>query len=178
MEKMISDGEIERQLQTFFLKKKWHRKKAAKQGTKIALLESTTDVLGAGEMGMRSSIPQQLISEAVDLSATHPRTLLSRASQDDGWLATVSDAPLPLHFMGGASVAITTLQDTEPSPQLTPARRSSKWDAAERHQSSRRPPRTWLSGPGGLLNSASRHEYRGDDDRRSARCRPRPARGI
>ncbi|GBP73371.1 hypothetical protein EVAR_60605_1 [Eumeta japonica] len=55
--------------------------------------------------------------------------------------ATVSDAPLPLHFMGGASVAITTLQDTEqPSPQLTPARRSSKWDAAERHQSSRRPP--------------------------------------
>ncbi|GBP48178.1 hypothetical protein EVAR_27564_1 [Eumeta japonica] len=43
----------------------------------------------------------------------------------------------------------TTLQDTEqPSPQLTPARRSSKWDAAERHQSSRRPPRTWLSGPG------------------------------
>ncbi|GBP92174.1 ATP-binding cassette sub-family G member 4 [Eumeta japonica] len=32
-------------------------------------------------------------------------TLLSRASQDDGWLATVSDAPLPLHFMGGASVA-------------------------------------------------------------------------
>ncbi|GBP66265.1 Cytochrome P450 6B5 [Eumeta japonica] len=35
----------------------------------------------------------------------------------------------------------TTLQDTEqPSPQLTPARRSSKWDAAERHQSSRRPP--------------------------------------
>ncbi|GBP48756.1 hypothetical protein EVAR_32774_1 [Eumeta japonica] len=31
--------------------------------------------------------------------------------------------------------------DTEqPSPQLTPARRSSKWDAAERHQSSRRPP--------------------------------------
>ncbi|GBP48088.1 hypothetical protein EVAR_74593_1 [Eumeta japonica] len=33
------------------------------------------------------------------------QTLLSRASQDDGWLATVSDAPLPLHFMGGASVA-------------------------------------------------------------------------
>ncbi|GBP60267.1 hypothetical protein EVAR_14029_1 [Eumeta japonica] len=32
-------------------------------------------------------------------------TLLSRASQDDGWLATVSDAPLPLHFIGGASVA-------------------------------------------------------------------------
>ncbi|GBP48984.1 hypothetical protein EVAR_35605_1 [Eumeta japonica] len=32
-------------------------------------------------------------------------------------------------------------KDTEqPSPQLTPARRSSKWDAAERHQSSRRPP--------------------------------------
>ncbi|GBP28309.1 hypothetical protein EVAR_11769_1 [Eumeta japonica] len=30
--------------------------------------------------------------------------------------------------------------DTEqPSPQLTPARRFSKWDAAERHQSSRRP---------------------------------------
>ncbi|GBP48107.1 hypothetical protein EVAR_74612_1 [Eumeta japonica] len=52
----------------------------------------------------------------------------------------------------------TTLQDTEqPSPQLTPARRSSKWDAAERHQSSRRPPhelvvRTRV----GLLNSASR----------------------
>ncbi|GBP14760.1 hypothetical protein EVAR_74667_1, partial [Eumeta japonica] len=33
------------------------------------------------------------------------QTLLSRASQDDGWLATVSDAPLPLHFIGGASVA-------------------------------------------------------------------------
>ncbi|GBP49996.1 hypothetical protein EVAR_37082_1 [Eumeta japonica] len=28
-----------------------------------------------------------------------------RASQCDGWLATVSDAPLPLHFIGGASVA-------------------------------------------------------------------------
>ncbi|GBP60291.1 hypothetical protein EVAR_91573_1 [Eumeta japonica] len=28
-----------------------------------------------------------------------------RASQYDGWLATVSDAPLPLHFIGGASVA-------------------------------------------------------------------------
>ncbi|GBP53670.1 hypothetical protein EVAR_36039_1 [Eumeta japonica] len=42
------------------------------------------------------------------------QTLLSRASQDDA-----------------------ALQDTEqPSPQLTPARRSSKWDAAERHQSS------------------------------------------
>ncbi|GBP60858.1 hypothetical protein EVAR_26756_1 [Eumeta japonica] len=39
--------------------------------------------------------------------------------------------------------------DTEqPSPQLTPARRSSKWDAAERHQSSRRPPHEQLSGPG------------------------------
>ncbi|GBP75004.1 hypothetical protein EVAR_82422_1 [Eumeta japonica] len=33
------------------------------------------------------------------------QTLLSRALQDDGWLATVSDAPLPLHFIGGASVA-------------------------------------------------------------------------
>ncbi|GBP61938.1 hypothetical protein EVAR_44994_1 [Eumeta japonica] len=65
------------------------------------------------------------------------QTLLSRALQDDGWLATVSDAPLPLHFIGGASVAHDTEQ---PSPQLTPARRSSKWDAAERHQSSRRPP--------------------------------------
>ncbi|GBP19836.1 hypothetical protein EVAR_75129_1 [Eumeta japonica] len=32
-------------------------------------------------------------------------TLLSRASQDDGWLATVSDAPLPPYFIGGASVA-------------------------------------------------------------------------
>ncbi|GBP36853.1 hypothetical protein EVAR_96099_1 [Eumeta japonica] len=28
-----------------------------------------------------------------------------RALQCDGWLATVSDAPLPLHFIGGASVA-------------------------------------------------------------------------
>ncbi|GBP22939.1 hypothetical protein EVAR_95339_1 [Eumeta japonica] len=70
-------------------------------------------------------------------SARRLQTLLSRASQDDGWLATVSDAPLPLHFIGGASVAHDTEQ---PSPQLTPARRSSKWDAAERHQSSRRPP--------------------------------------
>ncbi|GBP19832.1 hypothetical protein EVAR_75125_1 [Eumeta japonica] len=67
----------------------------------------------------------------------HTRTLLSRALQDDGWLATVSDAPLPPYFIGGASVAHDTEQ---PSPQLTPARRSSKWDAAERHQSSRRPP--------------------------------------
>ncbi|GBP58686.1 hypothetical protein EVAR_97089_1 [Eumeta japonica] len=32
-------------------------------------------------------------------------SLLSRALQGDGWLATVSDAPLPLHFIGGASVA-------------------------------------------------------------------------
>ncbi|GBP46133.1 hypothetical protein EVAR_26578_1 [Eumeta japonica] len=32
-------------------------------------------------------------------------SLFSRASQFDGWLATVSDAPLPLHFIGGASVA-------------------------------------------------------------------------
>ncbi|GBP52131.1 hypothetical protein EVAR_21262_1 [Eumeta japonica] len=32
-------------------------------------------------------------------------TLLSRALQDDGWLATVSDAPLPPYFIGGASVA-------------------------------------------------------------------------
>ncbi|GBP40068.1 hypothetical protein EVAR_33641_1 [Eumeta japonica] len=39
------------------------------------------------------------------LSILISETLLSRASQDDGWLATVSDAPLPLHFMGGASVA-------------------------------------------------------------------------
>ncbi|GBP50998.1 hypothetical protein EVAR_37155_1 [Eumeta japonica] len=32
-------------------------------------------------------------------------SLFSRALQGDGWLATVSDAPLPLHFIGGASVA-------------------------------------------------------------------------
>ncbi|GBP05362.1 Receptor-type guanylate cyclase gcy-13 [Eumeta japonica] len=32
-------------------------------------------------------------------------SLFSRALQCDGWLATVSDAPLPLHFIGGASVA-------------------------------------------------------------------------
>ncbi|GBP89868.1 hypothetical protein EVAR_65757_1 [Eumeta japonica] len=32
-------------------------------------------------------------------------SLFSRASHYDGWLATVSDAPLPLHFIGGASVA-------------------------------------------------------------------------
>ncbi|GBP42333.1 hypothetical protein EVAR_29589_1 [Eumeta japonica] len=75
--------------------------------------------------------------EDVKLDIYKGHTLLSRASQDDGWLATVSDAPLPLHFMGGASVAHDTEQ---PAPQLTPARRSSKWDAAERHQSSRRPP--------------------------------------
>ncbi|GBP68798.1 hypothetical protein EVAR_36560_1 [Eumeta japonica] len=32
-------------------------------------------------------------------------SLFSRASQYDGWLATVPDAPLPLHFIGGACVA-------------------------------------------------------------------------
>ncbi|GBP94913.1 hypothetical protein EVAR_100631_1 [Eumeta japonica] len=80
-------------------------------------------------------------------------SLFSRALQCDGWLATVSDAPLPLHFIGGASVAHDTEQ---PSPQLTPARRSSKWDAAERHQSSRRPPDEPGQDPVGLLNSASR----------------------
>ncbi|GBP41380.1 hypothetical protein EVAR_84724_1 [Eumeta japonica] len=32
-------------------------------------------------------------------------SLFSRASQCDGWLATVPDAPLPLHFIGGASVS-------------------------------------------------------------------------
>ncbi|GBP97846.1 hypothetical protein EVAR_57028_1 [Eumeta japonica] len=64
------------------------------------------------------------------------QTLLSRASQDDGWLATVG-CTTPLHFMVVHPLHITTLQDTEqPSPQLTPARRSSKRDAAERHQSS------------------------------------------
>ncbi|GBP14912.1 hypothetical protein EVAR_75487_1 [Eumeta japonica] len=32
-------------------------------------------------------------------------SLFSRALQCDGWLATMSDAPLPLHFIGGGSVA-------------------------------------------------------------------------
>ncbi|GBP61077.1 hypothetical protein EVAR_48576_1 [Eumeta japonica] len=32
-------------------------------------------------------------------------SLFSRALQGDGWLVTVSDAPLPLHFISGASVA-------------------------------------------------------------------------
>ncbi|GBP47290.1 hypothetical protein EVAR_38054_1 [Eumeta japonica] len=36
-------------------------------------------------------------------------SLLSRALQGDGWLATVSDAPLPLHFIGGASVAMSCI---------------------------------------------------------------------
>ncbi|GBP52139.1 hypothetical protein EVAR_21270_1 [Eumeta japonica] len=45
------------------------------------------------------------------------------------------------HWSSHQGTISTTLQDTEqPSLQLTPARRSSKWDAAERHQSSRRPP--------------------------------------
>ncbi|GBP28588.1 hypothetical protein EVAR_85787_1 [Eumeta japonica] len=67
-------------------------------------------------------------------------SLFSRASQCDGWLATVSDAPLPLHFIGGASVAhhYTSGHGTAVASADT-ARRSSKWDAAERHQSSRRP---------------------------------------
>ncbi|GBP47281.1 hypothetical protein EVAR_38045_1 [Eumeta japonica] len=60
----------------------------------------------------------------------------------------------------------TTLQDTEQlSLQLTPARRSSKWDAAERHQSSRRPPHEpGCQDPVGLLILPRGHEYRGDDE--------------
>ncbi|GBP59905.1 hypothetical protein EVAR_44581_1 [Eumeta japonica] len=64
------------------------------------------------------------------------QTLLSRALQGDGWL-TVSDAPLPLHFIGGASVAHhytsghgTAVASADTSTTI------SKWDAAERHQSS------------------------------------------
>ncbi|GBP31903.1 hypothetical protein EVAR_18441_1 [Eumeta japonica] len=62
------------------------------------------------------------------------------------------------HWSSHQSTISTTLQDTEqPSLQLTPARRSSKWDAAERHQSSRRPPHEpGCQDPVGLLNSASR----------------------
>ncbi|GBP73273.1 hypothetical protein EVAR_54767_1 [Eumeta japonica] len=59
------------------------------------------------------------------------QTLLSRASQDDGWLATVSDAP-PHRILGGASVAHytsghgTAVASADTSDDL--------WDAAERHR--------------------------------------------
>ncbi|GBP40240.1 hypothetical protein EVAR_37641_1 [Eumeta japonica] len=89
------------------------------------------------ERGGCPRLAERLMRHQRECSGLIQPTLLSRALQGDGWLATVSDAPLPLHFIGGASVAHDTEQ---PSLQLTPARRSSKWDAAERHQSSRRPP--------------------------------------
>ncbi|GBP65952.1 hypothetical protein EVAR_50301_1 [Eumeta japonica] len=66
----------------------------------------------AARAARRRDVTAQRPQDRFDAAAGHsPRrdhvfpTLLSRASQDDGWLATVSDAPLPLHFMGGASVA-------------------------------------------------------------------------
>ncbi|GBP66333.1 Zinc finger protein 782 [Eumeta japonica] len=92
-------------------------------------------------------------------------TLLSRASQDDGWLA-----PCRMHHSHCIlwvvhPLHITTLQDTEqPSPQLTPARRSSKWDAAERHQSSDVHHTNWLVRTRRSLILPRGHEYRGDDE--------------
>ncbi|GBP24675.1 hypothetical protein EVAR_15881_1 [Eumeta japonica] len=77
-------------------------------------------------------------------------TLLSRALQDDGWLATVSDAPLPLHFIGGASVAhhYTSGHGTAVASADTS---TTIFEVGRR----RTPPvvststtRTWLSGPG------------------------------
>ncbi|GBP67613.1 hypothetical protein EVAR_98667_1 [Eumeta japonica] len=78
------------------------------------------------------------------------QTLLSRALQGDGWLATVSDAPLPLHFIGGASVAhhYTSGHGTAVASADTS---TTIFEVGRR----RTPPvvltsttRTWLSGPG------------------------------
>ncbi|GBP83306.1 hypothetical protein EVAR_57568_1 [Eumeta japonica] len=67
------------------------------------------------------------------------QTLLSRASQDDGWLATVSDAPLPPHFIGGASVAHNALAPLAPETPIsgravtTAAFKAYHWSSPPKH---------------------------------------------
>ncbi|GBP77658.1 hypothetical protein EVAR_57043_1 [Eumeta japonica] len=59
-------------------------------------------------------------------------SLFSRASQCDGCNATVPDAPLPLHFIGGASVAHATFS-THIRRVMAPLSRQATYYKAQSH---------------------------------------------
>ncbi|GBP86578.1 hypothetical protein EVAR_69098_1 [Eumeta japonica] len=91
----------------------------------------------------RLATPMQRVPPASSHAGSHSRTPARYTLRDAGRdYATVSPrrsrhaARLPI--MNGTGEGSSGTE--QPLPQMTPVRRSWKWDVTERHESSRRPP--------------------------------------